>query len=198
MRKLISVLILCLSFAFLSFKNKTGQTQVYKLSTGTSLVVWYCQENSQIHSGSFMFSGGSFTMTNNILTAGNFEIDMLSIVDNDERNPTTNKSIIDRLGSSDIFNISVYPKAKFIITEVTRTKDQQYLVEGKLTLKGHTHILRMPLDISISNNKLQAVSDPFLIEGVQYGIKTGVSAGKSETELKNFKFKISQLFAKKV
>lgn len=171
-------------------------TVQYKLIPDSSLVVWYCQENNQVHSGGFMFSSGSFTLVNGSLNAGNFELDMKSLVDNDLRNPDQNTALVSRLKSADLFNTSDYPRANFVITKVVVLKGQQYELEANMTIKGHTRQVRMQVAIAIKGSMLEIVSTDMLIEGVQFGLKTGVHGGATGSELRDFKIKISQLYAK--
>lgn len=194
MRNLI-ILVFCLSLSLFSFRKYESRQQ-YKLIPDSSQVVWYCQEDNQLHSGSIMFAGGEFTLTNNLLTGGSFELDMASLADNDLRDAGKNAALVSRLKSADFFNASDYPRAKFVITQAVNIKGQQYMLEGNLTLKGQTRPVQFPLAIAIRNNQLEIVSSDLLLEGVQFGLKTGVKAGPANTELKDFKVKIAQLFAK--
>jgi len=196
------LILVCLLLLGLVPIPHTGNAQVktYKLSTGRSLLVWYCQEDSPVpvlHSGSFLFSEGTFTTTAGEITAGSFEVDMSSLIDNDIRDKQQNHALASRLAAPDFFNIKDYPRARFAITQVEMIKPQQYILEGMLTLKGKSRLFRLPVTVKTAADQLEIVSDNALIEGVQFGLKTATSDGK-KPELKNFKVRISQLFAKKV
>lgn len=192
------ILVFCLSLIMFSFRKPATPTIQYKLIPDSSLVVWYCQENNSMHSGSFMFVGGSFTIENNLLTAGNFELDMKSLVDNDLRNADQNITLVNRLKSTALFNTADYPRARFIITKAVHLSGQQYELEANMTIKGRTRPVRMQIAIALKDGMLGIVSTDMLIEGVQFGLKTGLQANPAETDLKNFKIKISQLYASKI
>jgi len=198
-KQLIFVCLLLLGLAQIPH-TANAQVKTYKLSTGRSLLVWYCQEDSPVpvlHSGSFLFSDGTFTTTAGEITAGSFEVDMSSLIDNDIRDKQENRALTSRLAAPDFFNIKDYPRARFTITQVQMTKPQQYILEGMLTLKGKSRLFRLPVTVKTTADQMEIVSDNALIEGVQFGLKTATPDGK-KPELKNFKVRISQLFAKKV
>lgn len=192
----IVILTICLTMALFSFRKPAASVQ-YKLIPDSSLVVWYCQEDNTMHSGSFMFTGGSFTIENNMLTAGNFELDMKSMVDNDLRSVPQNTLLVNRLKSADLFNTTDFPRAKFQITKAINIQGSQYELEANMTIKGRTRPVRMQIAIALKDGMLGIVSTDMLIEGVQFGIKTGAQSAAKESELKNFKIKISQLYAAK-
>lgn len=186
------VLLAAISFSFTGIPRP----QQYKLNTQNSLMVWYCQEDNSMHSGGLMFAEGSFIVENNMLTGGSFELDMNSLVDNDLRAPEENKKLVNRLKSPELFNVTDFPRARFIITKVEKINDHQCVLDLNLTIKGHTRPVSLPVAIAFKGSQLQVVSDDMLVEGVQFGMNTGVATDEATTELKNFKIKISQLFAK--
>lgn len=187
-------LILLAVFSF-SFKG-IPKPQQYRLNTQNSLMVWYCQEDNSIHSGGLMFAEGSFTVEDNMLTGGSFELDMNSLVDNDLRGPEENKKLVNRLKSPELFNVTDFPRARFIITRVEKINDHQCRLNLNLTIKGHTRQVTLPVAIAFKGGQLQVVSEDILIEGVQFGMNTGMATDEAHPEIKNFKIKISQLFAK--
>ena len=191
------ILAFCLSLILFSFRKPVAPIVHYKLIPDSSLIVWYCQENSSMHSGSFLFTGGNFTIENNLLTAGNFELDMKSLVDNDIRNVDQNTILVNRLKSTNLFNTTDYPRARFIINKAVHLSGQQYELEANMTIKGHTRPVRMQIAIALKDGMLGIVSTDMLIEGVQFGLKTGSQPESKEPDLKNFKIKISQLYAAK-
>lgn len=70
------------------------------------------------------------------------------------------------------FNVSSYPKATFITTEITKTADNSFDVTGMLSIKGHEQEVRFPVTFTESDNTATFAGSFSLLRG-DYAIGEG-------------------------
>ena len=116
-----------------------GFSQDYKVIADKSIVRWSGKKVGKNHVGKVTLKEGSFTIKGDKFTAGQFVIDMTSIVDEDLTDPSWNAKLIGHLKSEDFFGVEKYPTATLTMTESTRFEKDETTVKADLTIKGATH-----------------------------------------------------------
>ena len=116
-----------------------GFSQDYKVIADKSIVRWSGKKVGKNHVGKVSLKEGSFTIKGDKFTAGQFVIDMTSIVDEDLTDPSWNAKLIGHLKSEDFFGVEKYPTATLTMTESTRFEKDETTVKADLTIKGATH-----------------------------------------------------------
>ena len=125
---IITLLIGSLSFA-----------QQLTLDTSQSKIKWTGKEiTTKEHYGSLAFNNGTLTFKNNKPDKGNFVVDMTSL-QNEDLSEDYRGRLEGHLKSDDFFSVDKFPEAMLNITQSTQNDQNNYSVEGLLTIKGATH-----------------------------------------------------------
>lgn len=90
------------------------------------------------HDGFVQFQEGFFVKTGDVITGGEFVIDMNSITNTDIDTKGANKSLVDHLKDPDFFDVQKYPKAKLVITKVKYSDETHAKIYADHTLKSVT------------------------------------------------------------
>ena len=152
--------LVLLIFILSGFVPKKEAADSFKVDTIQSKMRWtgYQLFGFGEHSGSIDLSDGVVRAEGDVITGGNFSIDMKSIrnLDMDEEG---SKILTDHLKSDDFFSVDKFPSARFEITKAEKITDAQpggpnYDVTGTLTLKGVTNTLKFPATIKTESDKL--------------------------------------------
>jgi polyisoprenoid-binding protein YceI len=150
----------------------------YIVDTKASQIEWIGTKVSGYHTGSVNIKSGEITVSNGTVTAGNFVMDMPTIVaTGPERvSKENNEKLTGHLRSADFFDIQKFPESTFVITDVKpfsgqvnetdderQAKLQQYkvtnpthIVSGNFTIKGITKNVEFPAQITINGNTAEA------------------------------------------
>jgi len=143
---------------------------VYKVDNDGSKLTWLAKKATGEHNGSVKVSNGSFTVDNNTLKTGSFDIDTRTITVADLTDESANTKLVGHLKSDDFFSAEKFPKANFVISSAAKTTGNQYNVKGKLTIKGITNEVSFPAVIDVNGKKLTA-NAKITIDRTKYDIK---------------------------
>ena len=147
-----------------------GQNQL-KADNASSIVNWKGSKPTGDHYGTVKVKSGSFTIENNMIVAGEFEIDMNSIIDLDmPADNEYNAKLVGHLQSDDFFGVKKYPVALFKVTS-SEAKGDKVLINGDLTIKEKTHPVSFLATVSLNGNKLMLKSETFKIDRSKWDIK---------------------------
>ena len=136
----MKLLLLTIGTCILSMSNLTyGQTQL-PIDVNSSNIKWFGEYTFYFggHDGTISFEEGHFIKTGDVITGGEFVIDMNSIVCLDIENEEANSGLVDHLKDPDFFDVINYPKAKLSITRVEYHDPVNMKVYADLTVKGIT------------------------------------------------------------
>ena len=151
-------------------KNNAVKALVFKVDNESSKLTWLAKKATGEHNGSVKVSNGSFTVENNTLKTGSFDIDTRTITNADLTDESANAKLVGHLKSEDFFSAEKFPKANFVISSATKTTGNQYNVKGKLTIKGITNEVSFPATIAVNGKKLTA-NAKITIDRTKYDIK---------------------------
>lgn len=139
--------------------EQTGAT--YSV-TPESVIYWVGSKPVGTHNGSINLSSGQFSMSEGVVTGGDFVIDINSLKVLDEGGEAYAADLQGHLLSDDFLASSTYPTAKFEITKVepyTATPgaesviaDANYSVSGNLTIRDTTNNITFPAAIMTTEN----------------------------------------------
>ncbi len=131
-------LILCIS-AFFMLTIIHSQDKL-TISTQKSSIKWFGEYTFYFggHEGFINFKEGFFIKTNDIITGGEFVIDMNSITNTDIKKKDANDGLVQHLKEPDFFDVNKYPLAKLVITKTEYFEDKTMRIHANLTLKGIT------------------------------------------------------------
>ena len=136
-----------------------GET-VFSLDVENSTIEWSAKKVTGEHNGTLSFKSASVTLDGESVKAGQFEIDMNSIVNLDIKKEAMKERLIGHLKSDDFFSVEKFPVGKFEIDSVTPGEgESQFLLTGKLTLKGITNGISFPARIHKSESSYHATAE---------------------------------------
>ena len=125
-----------------------------------SQIKWIGRKVTGEHSGTLNLSGGWVVLDKNSINSGKFIFDMASISNTDIESPEWKQKLEDHLKSEDFFHTDSFPHAileikgrQSLIIENSK-KSAQVLAD--LTIRGITHEIKFPLDLTQSQNNFNA------------------------------------------
>jgi len=170
---------------------EVGGGTTYKTDLTASKLEWIGTKVSGYHSGTVNIKSGELTVSNDEVTAGNFVLDMHSIVSIGPKkvSPDANKKLTGHLHSEDFFDVAKFPEASFVITGVKKfsgtltepeesqkeelnkykVTDPTHTVSGNLTIKGIEKNIEFPARILVSDESIEAQAK-FNIDRKDWGI----------------------------
>jgi len=160
---------------------------VYTLDTDASTLRWEGAKITQtVHFGTVKISEGSLSFDEGALVAGNFVIDMNTIVCEDLDEASGKLKLEGHLKSGDFFMVETYPTAKFEITGAEVINDgsgTSHRITGNLTIKDVTRGISFPAVVSLGENGVSATAR-FEINRNEWGVVWGGSL--TEQSIKDF------------
>jgi polyisoprenoid-binding protein YceI len=149
--------------------TKAMETQNFKVVSSESEINWTGRKVTGAHNGTIDIKAGSLQVTDGKLNAGSFSIDTTSIKILDISDPATNIQFAGHLFSEDFFATDRFPEATFEITNVTQSGSSGQIT-GNLTIKGITHPVSFPANVSITRESITA-SGKILVDRTSYDMK---------------------------
>jgi polyisoprenoid-binding protein YceI len=106
------------------------------------------------HNGFINFTEGHFIKTGDVITGGEFIIDMNSITNTDIKTKRANDNLVNHLKDPDFFDAKKFPFAKLIITKVKYYDNNQVKIDANLTIKGVTNSIQFNADLDYKEKSL--------------------------------------------
>lgn len=174
MKKMSLSVIAVAALTALSFTlPKTGTT--YTVNAKTTTAAWLAKKVTGQHNGTIGVSEGTIKVEKGVITGGTVEFNMASIVCEDLKDKEWNDKLIGHLKSDDFFSVAKFPSAKIEITSATPvagSKENDYTVAGKLTIKGITNDITFPAKIKMDDKTVVVIAKA-MVNRVKYDIKYG-------------------------
>lgn len=145
-----------------------------------SEIGWSAKSVSDVHFGKIQLKNVQLQFQNNNLIGGLFEVDMNSITVEDLKDDEDKQSFIHHITTEDFFETNRYPKAVFVIREVKKQNDQEYLVNGEATIKDITKPVSFKA-IATDLPQVTRLSANLAIDRTLFGVEYG-SQGKRGSE----------------
>ena len=111
-----------------------GQEKIINLNL--SEIKWVGKEiTTKTHYGSLKFKKGNISIVNDLITAGEFIVDMNSL-QNEDLSGGSKDYLEKHLRSDDFFGVEQHPTATLKITSAKKVEGDKHLVVGDLKIKG--------------------------------------------------------------
>lgn len=135
-------------------------------------LMWEGSKAAGTHNGTIGISSGSFEVSNGALSAGEFTVDMTSIVNNDLGDQETKDKLVGHLQSPDFFNVEEYNQATFKVKNVEASTEEgaTHKITGDLTIKGITNEISFPATVSQEGDAISTVAS-FNIDRTRWEVK---------------------------
>ena len=126
-------IVIFISFFTITISLLNGQSKMTANPEKTTLS-WLGEKVTGQHTGTVKLQSGWLSFNNNMVNAGEFNIDMTSIKDTD-----SNARLETHLKSDDFFSVEKFPVSKLTITGSDSFDKGSATVRGNLTIKGITN-----------------------------------------------------------
>ncbi len=107
------------------------------------------------HRGSIKFKEGKVQFSAKSFK-GTFVVDMDSIICDDLKDMEYNVKLVGHLKSKDFFHVKKYRTAKLVVHELNRGKGDHHTAVGKITIRGITKKIKIPMVMKIKQNSFYA------------------------------------------
>lgn len=157
-------------------KQTTTEVDVFKVDNEASMLKWEGAKITEtVHHGTIKIIDGMLAVKDGQLDAGNFTIDMTSIVNEDLTEDKGKLKLEGHLKSGDFFMTETYPTAKFEITGVEAAPSEDgstHNISGNLTIKDITKSISFPAIVNITDAAAEAMAK-FQINRNEWGVIWG-------------------------
>ena len=155
-------------------ERNSGIGAVYELKTsGLNTIQWIATKvGGTRHTGTIKIVNGRLNVVGDVLTSGDFDIDMNSIYVIDLQGKEK-AELEGHLKTGDFFEVEKYPTGRFVITKAERVgalEANTYTLYGDLTLKNVTKSIKFPANINFKDSVVTAQSSAFFINRTEFGI----------------------------
>ncbi len=108
------------------------------------------------HDGTIRFDQGHFIKNNDVITGGDFIIDMTSITCNDIEDREANESLVNHLKDPDFFDVAKHKKARLSITRVEYHTKTTMRIEANMTIKDKTMPINFQAEVDYVTKTMTA------------------------------------------
>ena len=136
----------------------------------TSVLNWKGSKPTGDHNGTVSLKSGGLLVEDGKITAGEFIVDMNTIVNLDMKGKKGATNIENHLKSEDFFEVAAYPTAKFVITKVEENAGK-LAVTGNLNIKDVTKSITIPATLSEVDGAYVFKSENFNIDRADFNVK---------------------------
>ncbi|MFM1931119.1 MAG: hypothetical protein RL226_422 [Bacteroidota bacterium] len=153
-----------------------GGAERLQVNTSSTTINWVGEKVTGSHQGTLKLKSGTVSVVDGVIDAANVVIDMTTIVCTDEgMDAETKGKLVGHLQSPDFFNVGEHKTAQFVLSSFKPMKGENganYMVTGKLTIKGISQEISFPAKVTISAGKVVAEA-AFEIDRTKWDIRYG-------------------------
>ena len=157
-------------------KEAATEAVVFNVDNAATTLKWEGAKITEtVHHGVVNVTDGMLAVKGGQLDAGNFTIDMNSIICNDLTEDDGKLKLEGHLKSGDFFMTETYPTAKFEITGVEAAPAADgttHKISGNLTIKDVTKGISFPARVNITDASAEAMAK-FQINRNEWGVVWG-------------------------
>ena len=146
------------------------------VDTSKSQIEWVGKKVTGQHQGTLDIKSGTLSVVDGMIESANITIDMSSIMVTDEgMDDETKGNLKGHLSSPDFVNVAEHSSASFQLTSFKPMKGENganYVISGKLTIKGITNDISFPAKVDMSKGGVSA-SGNLVIDRSKWDIRYG-------------------------
>lgn len=159
MKKTIGIVLgIFVSASTILAANTKGEKAAFEIDTKASKVYWTAKKVTGEHTGYVSIGGGTVIVENNNVVGAEVKMDLNTIICTDLTDEEWNKKLVGHLKSEDFFSVEKHPVANFQITSMKPgSSNDEYVVNGNLTIKGISNKISFPAKVSAANGVVKAL-----------------------------------------
>jgi len=151
--------------------TKKVKEVVKKQETTKQVVVWKGYKPTGTHTGTINVKSSDFKFEGDQLIGGTVVLDMTSIKNRDLQDAGDKSDLENHLKSTDFFDVAMFPTAKFEIVNVKSDKENQFNIEGNLTIKDITKKINFTASKIQKDGKNYLKSAIIKVDRTDFGVK---------------------------
>lgn len=169
MKKYITILSSITAFvALTAFTSTSNLDGYYKVDTASSSVEWVgAKITGSSHEGTVSISEGGLQLTNGVISAGKFTIDMSTINVTDLEGGKKER-LEGHLKNADFFDVEKFKTANISIKQVDGDK-----ITADLTIKGITESVVFPVKVVANDNGQLTATATIEVDRSKYDVRYG-------------------------
>jgi len=144
----------------------------FEIQKSSSTVNWTGKKVLGMHTGTINVANGSIETNNNLITGGEINIDMTSIVITDIKDTETNRNFLAHLQNDDFFTVDKFKTAKLLILNAVQLEKDKQQIEGILTIKDISHPVSFTASVEIFADYFHSLGE-IIIDRTMYNIRYG-------------------------
>ena len=144
----------------------------FQIQKSGSTVNWTGKKVLGLHTGSVNVSGGNIELEGNKINGGEIVVDMTSIIVTDIEDSKTNQDFKNHLFNDDFFGVDKFPTSLLVINEGISSGNNQYKLNGVLTIKDISHPVNFPANVEVFADTLHSLGE-IVIDRTLYNIRYG-------------------------
>ena len=151
-------------------KVEKSAAELNNVNLETSVLNWKGSKPTGDHNGTVSLKSGGILIEDGQLKAGEFVVDMNTIINLDMKGSKGATNLEGHLKSPDFFEVEKYPTSKFVITSVV-DKEGKLEVTGNLSIKDVTKSITIPASVEKVEGVYVFKSDNFNIDRADFNVK---------------------------
>ena len=144
----------------------------FQIQKSSSTVNWTGKKVLGLHTGTINVANGSIENNKNLITGGEINIDMTSIVITDIEDKEPNQNFLTHLQNDDFFSVDKFKTAKLVISNAVQLEKDKQQIEGTLTIKDISHPVSFTASVEIFADYLHSLGE-IIIDRTMYNIRYG-------------------------
>jgi polyisoprenoid-binding protein YceI len=144
----------------------------FRIQNAGSTVNWTGKKVLGLHTGSINVESGFLELTDDRIAIGEIAIDMTSIVIADIEDATTSSNFLAHLQNDDFFSVDKFKTAKLVITGSEKKENNNFWLNGNLTIKNITHPVSFDAKVEVFTDFLHSMGE-IVIDRTLYDIRYG-------------------------
>jgi polyisoprenoid-binding protein YceI len=151
-------------------KVEKNVAELNNVNLETSVLNWKGSKPTGDHDGTVSLKSGGILIEEGQLKAGEFVVDMNTIINLDMKGSKGATNLEKHLKSPDFFEVEKYPTSKFVITSVVE-KEGKLDVTGNLSIKDVTKSITIPATLTKVDGVYEFKSENFNIDRADFNVK---------------------------
>ena len=182
---LLSILLINAFIVFTGFQRDASSEKITNLAPAHTVkyladlektaITWMGKKPTGEHKGTVNLKSGYVLNDHGSINSGKFIIDMTSLANTDLESVEMKEKLEGHLHSPDFFNTSEFPEAILEITKIKPLEGTEGMTNtavANLTIKGITHAIEIPSNISYEKNSMFVYCE-FVFDRSKWDIKYG-------------------------
>jgi polyisoprenoid-binding protein YceI len=144
----------------------------FKFNKSASIINWTGKKILGLHTGLISLRSGHLEIDGHQIPSGEIIIDMTSITVTDIDDPKVSTDFRNHLMHDDFFSVDKFPSATLAIENATALGNNQFRIEGLLTIKGISHAVTFTSTVETFSKTLHVLGE-MVIDRTNYNIRYG-------------------------